>query len=50
VGTDSSTRINKLLADWCRANEEAPEALIPMVYNLVVSAAAVKREWVTARA
>jgi RNA polymerase sigma factor (TIGR02999 family) len=33
LGADSSTRINKLLADWGRGNEEAREALIPMVYN-----------------
>jgi RNA polymerase sigma factor (TIGR02999 family) len=33
VGTDSSTRINKLLADWGQGNEDAREALIPMVYN-----------------
>ena len=30
---DSSTRINKLLADWGQGNEEAREALIPVVYN-----------------
>ncbi|HWO36461.1 MAG TPA: sigma-70 family RNA polymerase sigma factor [Candidatus Acidoferrum sp.] len=29
----SSTRINSLLADWGRGNEEAREALIPMVYD-----------------
>lgn len=29
----SSTRINRLLADWGRGNEEAREALIPMVYD-----------------
>jgi RNA polymerase sigma factor (TIGR02999 family) len=33
LGADSSTRINKLLADWGQGNEEAREALIPMVYN-----------------
>jgi RNA polymerase sigma factor (TIGR02999 family) len=33
VGTDSSTRINKLLADWGQGKEEAREALIPVVYN-----------------
>lgn len=33
MGGDSSTRINKLLADWGQGNEEAREALIPMVYN-----------------
>jgi RNA polymerase sigma factor (TIGR02999 family) len=33
VGADSSTRINKLLADWGQGNEEAREALIPVVYN-----------------
>jgi RNA polymerase sigma factor (TIGR02999 family) len=33
MGADSSTRINKLLADWGRGNEEAREALIPVVYN-----------------
>lgn len=31
--TDSSTRISKLLADWSQGNEEAREALIPMVYD-----------------
>jgi len=30
---DSSTRINRLLADWGQGDEEAREALIPMVYN-----------------
>lgn len=30
---DSSTRINKLLADWGRGDDEAREALIPVVYN-----------------
>lgn len=30
---DSSTRISGLLADWGRGNEEAREALIPLVYN-----------------
>jgi RNA polymerase sigma factor (TIGR02999 family) len=30
---DSSTRINRLLADWGQGNEEAREALIPVVYN-----------------
>jgi RNA polymerase sigma factor (TIGR02999 family) len=29
----SSTRINQLLADWGRGNEEAREALIPVVYD-----------------
>jgi RNA polymerase sigma factor (TIGR02999 family) len=29
----SSTRINKLLADWGRGNQEAREALIPVVYD-----------------
>ena len=29
----SSTRINKLLADWGQGDEEAREALIPVVYN-----------------
>lgn len=29
----SSTRINRLLADWGHGNEEAREALIPMVYD-----------------
>jgi RNA polymerase sigma factor (TIGR02999 family) len=29
----SSTRINRLLADWGRGNEEAREALIPVVYD-----------------
>jgi RNA polymerase sigma factor (TIGR02999 family) len=33
VGADSSTRINKLLADWGQGDEEAREALIPLVYN-----------------
>src|SRR6266481_9758316 len=33
VAADSSTRINKLLADWGQGNEEAREALIPVVYN-----------------
>jgi RNA polymerase sigma factor (TIGR02999 family) len=33
VCADSSTRINRLLADWGQGNEEAREALIPMVYN-----------------
>lgn len=31
--TGSSTRISKLLADWSQGNEEAREALIPMVYD-----------------
>jgi RNA polymerase sigma factor (TIGR02999 family) len=29
----SSTRINRLLADWGHGNEEAREALIPLVYD-----------------
>lgn len=29
----SSTRINRLLADWGQGNEEAREALIPVVYD-----------------
>jgi RNA polymerase sigma factor (TIGR02999 family) len=29
----SSTRINRLLADWGQGNEEAREALIPVVYE-----------------
>ena len=29
----SSTRINRLLADWGRGNQEAREALIPVVYD-----------------
>ncbi len=29
----SSTRINRLLADWGHGNEEAREALIPVVYD-----------------
>jgi RNA polymerase sigma factor (TIGR02999 family) len=29
----SSTQINRLLADWGRGNEEAREALIPVVYD-----------------
>jgi RNA polymerase sigma factor (TIGR02999 family) len=33
VGADSSTRINRLLADWGQGNEEAREQLIPVVYN-----------------
>jgi RNA polymerase sigma factor (TIGR02999 family) len=33
VVADSSTRINKLLADWGQGDEEAREALIPLVYN-----------------
>ena len=33
MAADSSTRINKLLADWGQGNEEAREALIPVVYN-----------------
>jgi RNA polymerase sigma factor (TIGR02999 family) len=33
VCADSSTRINKLLADWGRGDDEAREALIPVVYN-----------------
>jgi RNA polymerase sigma factor (TIGR02999 family) len=33
VSADSSTRIDKLLADWGQGNEEAREALIPVVYN-----------------
>ena len=33
VCADSSTQINKLLADWGRGDEEAREALIPVVYN-----------------
>jgi RNA polymerase sigma factor (TIGR02999 family) len=33
VGTDSSVRINRLLANWGQGNEEAREALIPMVYS-----------------
>src|ERR1700680_3563491 len=33
VAAESSTRINRLLADWGQGNEEAREALIPVVYN-----------------
>jgi RNA polymerase sigma factor (TIGR02999 family) len=33
VAADSSTRINRLLADWGQGNEQAREALVPMVYN-----------------
>jgi RNA polymerase sigma factor (TIGR02999 family) len=33
MAADSSTRINRLLADWGQGNEEAREALIPVVYN-----------------
>ena len=33
MSADSSTRINRLLADWGHGNEEAREALIPVVYN-----------------
>ncbi|MGB9311233.1 MAG: ECF-type sigma factor, partial [Candidatus Acidiferrales bacterium] len=29
----SSTRISRLLADWSQGNEEAREALIPVVYD-----------------
>ena len=29
----SSTRIDRLLADWGHGNEEAREALIPVVYD-----------------
>lgn len=29
----STTRINRLLADWGQGNEQAREALIPLVYN-----------------
>jgi RNA polymerase sigma factor (TIGR02999 family) len=32
VSSSSSTRINRLLADWGQGNEEAREALIPVVY------------------
>lgn len=30
---DVSTQINKLLADWGQGNEEARDALIPVVYD-----------------
>jgi RNA polymerase sigma factor (TIGR02999 family) len=33
VRPDSSTRIDKLLADWGQGNQEAREALIPVVYQ-----------------
>jgi RNA polymerase sigma factor (TIGR02999 family) len=33
VCAESSTQINRLLADWGRGNEEAREALIPVVYD-----------------
>jgi RNA polymerase sigma factor (TIGR02999 family) len=33
VETSSSTRISRLLADWSQGNEQAREALIPMVYD-----------------
>ncbi len=33
MGADSSIRINKLLADWGQGDEQAREALIPLVYN-----------------
>ncbi len=33
MSADSSTRIDRLLADWGQGNEEAREALIPVVYN-----------------
>ena len=33
MGTASSTRINRLLADWGQGNEGAREALIPVVYD-----------------
>ncbi|MGC1966062.1 MAG: ECF-type sigma factor, partial [Candidatus Acidiferrales bacterium] len=29
----SSSRISRLLADWSQGNEEAREALIPVVYD-----------------
>lgn len=31
--SDSSTRINRLLADWGRGDDKAREALIPLVYD-----------------
>lgn len=33
TSTSSSTRINRLLADWGQGNEEARDALIPVVYG-----------------
>jgi RNA polymerase sigma factor (TIGR02999 family) len=33
VQTVSSTRVSRLLADWGQGNEEAREALIPVVYD-----------------
>lgn len=33
MNQSSSTRINRLLADWGEGNEQAREALIPLVYN-----------------
>jgi len=33
VSRDSSTRINRLLVDWAHGNEEARDALIPVVYD-----------------
>lgn len=33
MNESSSTRINRLLADWGQGNEQAREALIPLVYN-----------------
>ena len=33
MASESSTPITKLLADWGQGNEEAREALIPVVYN-----------------
>jgi RNA polymerase sigma factor (TIGR02999 family) len=33
VSAESSTQINRLLADWGRGNEDAREALMPVVYD-----------------
>ena len=33
AASSSSTRINRLLADWGQGNEEARDALIPVVYG-----------------
>jgi RNA polymerase sigma-70 factor (ECF subfamily) len=33
ASSSSSTRINRLLADWAQGNEQARDALIPMVYG-----------------
>ena len=33
AASSSSTRINRLLADWGQGNEQARDALIPVVYG-----------------